>query len=377
MRSKKFKPMASHESTNPDTIPFIPEEIMYNVFLRLTVRDLSRCKGVCNSWRSIISSSHFIKTHLSKSSNDPHFTQHRLLSSYTPFNSDLQLKSCSIYSLLNEPHNIEALELEYPDTITYVVGYCNGLICLTGRGNYVFFWNPSTRNSRKLPMLDTITRRYKHITYGFCYNELADDFKVFAVATTDWKHEMSVYSSKSDSWRLIGDFVSYKLPSGGYLGNGAMHWLVTPNLQLKDVPQRFPYIISLDVIRDTFREVMLPNCGEAIMTWSVGTFCENLCVLRKMSLDARVELWVMRDCGDQDSWIKLFTIPHMDRLNRSLYVTPTPICTSVNGDIMLLVDSTIVLYDTKDNTFRDLLNNRSCLSSKVYTYVESLVSPSL
>ncbi|XP_074343145.1 F-box/kelch-repeat protein At3g06240-like [Apium graveolens] len=188
---------------------------------------------------------------------------------------------------------------------------------------------------------------------------------------------MSVYSSKSDSWRLIGDFVSYKLPSGGYLGNGAMHWLVTPNLQLKDVPQRFPYIISLDVIRDTFREVMLPNCGEAIMTWSVGTFCENLCVLRKMSLDARVELWVMRDCGDQDSWIKLFTIPHMDRLNRSLYVTPTPICTSVNGDIMLLVDSTIVLYYTKDNTFRDLLNNRSCLSSKVYTYVESLVSPSL
>lgn len=62
------------------------------------------------------------------------------------------------------------------------------------------------------------------------------------------------------------------------------------------------------------------------------------------------------------------------------------ICISVNGEVMLHFSascyySSILLYNSKDDTFEDLLELEFCedliyrYESAVYTYVESLVSP--
>lgn len=74
----------------------------------------------------------------------------------------------------------------------------------------------------------------------------------------------------------------------------------------------------------------------------------------------------------------------MDTLDKFLNLKP--ICISVNGEIMLHFRetsyySTILLYNSKDNTFKELVEMNFCedllfdCEADVYTYVESLVSP--
>lgn len=70
------------------------------------------------------------------------------------FQEHLWLGSCSLYSLPNESV-IEVIQPHYPmkdiDRLTYVVGSCNGLVCLACCDGGAFLWNPTTRNSIRLP----------------------------------------------------------------------------------------------------------------------------------------------------------------------------------------------------------------------------------
>lgn len=82
--------------------------------------------------------------------------------------------------MLNES-GAQTFKLDNPaGKISYIVGCCNGLICLAS--NYVvevFLWNPSTRKSRSLPKHDIM--KIVNTNFGFCYDESNDDFKVFAI----------------------------------------------------------------------------------------------------------------------------------------------------------------------------------------------------
>ncbi|XP_074364662.1 F-box/kelch-repeat protein At3g23880-like [Apium graveolens] len=359
-------------------IQFLHQDIIFIVLLLLPVEDLLRSKLVCKSWLSIISSPRFIKAHISKSLNDPQFTHHRFLVSYwTSIVSDVEFKSCSLNLLLNGSvseidHVMETVKIDYPAEIDSVVGSCNGLICLLGSDNYLFFWNPSTRKIRRLPKIDI---PHSVQTHGFCYDESNDEFKVFYLSSTNWKHKISVYSSKTDAWRFCGDFIDAALIYGGYLVNGVLHWVVYPAFNI--TIQSPLHIVSLDIKRETYREVMLPNSGEGTDNWEIGTLADSLYALSNWYDDARTDLWVMRESDAEVSWIKLFTISDMDRPTWSLCIKP--ICITVNGDIMLLSDSKIVLYNPKannpkDHTFKNL-TNITWESLKLHTYVKSLISP--
>lgn len=76
----------------------------------------------------MISSDYFIKKHLLKATNDPHFTYHHL---FIGKFGCLFFDVCSVHSLLNEPE-IEPVQISSPERKfwTNVVGYCNGLVCL-------------------------------------------------------------------------------------------------------------------------------------------------------------------------------------------------------------------------------------------------------
>lgn len=87
------------------------------------------------------------------------------------------------------------------------------------------------------------------ICYGFCFDEFNDDFKVFAIFGRSSKYEVSVYSSKSDSWRLIGDFPFRVVWSDGKFANGAIYWVVEEPV----------FIISFDIKTEMYRNIMLPK----------------------------------------------------------------------------------------------------------------------
>lgn len=103
------------------------DKIVVNILSRLPVKTLLRCKLVSKSWLSIISSRDFIKTHLSRSTDNPHFTHHQLILCDAPFlpqeyhkhidftvrNENLKLACCSVDYLLNGT-GPKHITLDYP-----------------------------------------------------------------------------------------------------------------------------------------------------------------------------------------------------------------------------------------------------------------------
>lgn len=365
--------------TNPNIIDILsrrlPEDLVYDIlFIRLTVKDLLRLKSVCKSWLSLISNPDFIKTHLSKLTNDdPHLTRHHLLIS-RKIDEDLHVvfEGHSLNSLLNEPLTDDTMQLDYPDDVERVVGCCNGMVCLLCNifdKIYVALWNPSTGKSKTLPRPRMIFEN-ACTRYGFCYDESCDEYKVFVIfGCRPYEYKVSVYSSKSDYWRIIEDFPFAEVLSEGNYVNGAMYWVVGTS-DVKFNHQKSEIIVSLDIKTDTYREILQPNYGEGAYDWSLGTFGKSLSIVCKF--ETRADLWAMKEYGTDKFWTKLFTIPYTGTLTRSSHLKP--ICISVNGDLVLSFDSTIVLYNSKDNKYKGQLHNFYGDTLDVHTYVESLVS---
>lgn len=365
--------------------PRLPDHIIYELLSRLPVKSLLRNKLVCKSWLSMISSPDFVKDHLSKSTNDPYFTHHQLIlcdaaviphgdrryiDLSTRSREDLKLETCSIYAFIDGTVT-ETTKLDFPrkkvDDWTYVVGSFNGLVCLACYDGRTFLWNPTTRKSRRLPKVPKHKRA--HTVFGFGYDEFEDDYKVFTVIG-DRSDEVSVYSSKSDCWRMIRDFPLTKDEfTRGLFACGAIHWTFSPAEKEKKI------IGSLDVKTETYREVCQPEYAEDLVGWTLGTFHQSLSIVcRNMTC---TDLWVVKEYGAEKSWTKLFTLLFPIACPSPII----PICNCVSGDIMLLVNSIIGLCNPKegpadskpltyknpsDSTFRETM---------VYTYVESLVSP--
>ncbi|XP_074343107.1 F-box/kelch-repeat protein At3g23880-like [Apium graveolens] len=376
--------MATHDTrTNPN----LPDDIIYLILSRLPVKSLLRFKTACKTWLSLISSRDFIKTHLFVSNNDPYYTHTHLLLRQWTFNFSYDFRTCSVHSLINEPYTKNMVNESGARTFklndipsgnhSYVVGCCNGLICLANNceDKVIFLWNPSTRKSRILPEFDDL--KFSSTKFGFCYDESNDDYKVFAIfdCYLGYKCKVAVYSSKSDVWRMIGDFhiggVSY---DGVKFANRAIHWVVRRSEHVES-----KIILSIDIQTETFREVLLPGYEAGTVFIKLDTFGEKLIILTKYE-KIRYTFWVLEKYGAEECWRELFTIPLEENgfltLRTLLHQSPRLICILVNGDVLLSLNSTIIYYNTKYNTYKELLGFRFG-ALEVCTYVESLVSPHL
>lgn len=353
------------ENTNPDT--FFPQEIINLILVSLPVKSLFRFRSVCKLWLSIISTPSFIKAHQdSMSTKDP-----RLILADAPFDSQdnyqhLEFSTCSLYNLQNDLLTDEPVTETIEGNFNSVVGYCiNGLVCLVSDDDFrAVLWNPSTRKSRRLPKIDMA---HYYVCYGFCYDECNDDFKVFAIYSDDdcaFEYKVSVYSSKSDSWRVIGDLPFNVVCGNGVFANRAIYWEVYAD----DF-----FIISFDIKTETYRQVLQPKYDlEETPCWKFGNFGNSLYVL--YDLDTYADLWVIKEFDPKESWTKLVTVQYYDGLVTN-FRDIRPICIFENGVIMLNLRYTLVLYNSKDNTFKDLLEEICYERLYVYSYVESLVSP--
>ncbi|KAF3646912.1 putative early light-induced protein, chloroplastic-like [Capsicum annuum] len=135
-------------------MPALPTELVTEILARLTVKSLLKFKCVSKSWRALISSPEFVKTHLIVCAHQRVvLTEVRDLYSF----HDVQyiLKDYSLNTLRNDPVT-EALDLYYPmynpQQKVCVVGSINGLICLAIKDKDFVLWNPSMRLFRHLPL---------------------------------------------------------------------------------------------------------------------------------------------------------------------------------------------------------------------------------
>ncbi|XP_042508938.1 F-box protein CPR1-like isoform X2 [Macadamia integrifolia] len=365
--------------TEEEAIPTknLPEVLIADILSRLPVKSLLKFRCVCKTWCALIADPAFVKEHLNRS-----------LAS----NSNLSLifRRCALFSVdLDTCEQRAAVELDHPlkspHLATEVLGSCNGLLCISNSDEDILLWNPSIRRHHKLPITPIeFPVRFdspRLIVYGLGYDPTTDDYKLVRVvqfygdSEYSCDSEVKVYSLRTNSWRRIRDMpyhLSYERGFGvlnnswrkirdmpyhlsykrgyGVLANYALHWVAMRETG-RDTASTF--IVSFDLQDEYYREIPLPDFVDDEFHMTVGVLGGQLCLLCNF-FRVRVEVWVMKEYGVRDSWLKQFSIEQPDVISSFMFVRP--ICYSKNGDVILDKDSEapLLLYDSLRERVRNL-----------------------
>ncbi|XP_050210881.1 F-box/kelch-repeat protein At3g06240-like [Mercurialis annua] len=253
----------------------IPQEVLTEIFLRLPVRSILRCRCVCKLWYSLISNPNFIFLHskqitYSKNNN----TGYLLMRHYSRTNKKesftLHLDDDDLFS-----HEYQNLDFPLRSSWDYfeIVGSCNGILCLTDNHSHmlkrIVLWNPSIGLSVTLP-LQRIRYRVLNVVLGFGYDSRTNDYKVVL--------------------------------------EGAIHWVGYYS------PEKLTIAVFL-VHDEEFKEFKVPDeiSGTSVQHLSVMLCGELLSIIqyKKRRNHLGYEsccIWIMNEYGADDSWTKLFNV---------------------------------------------------------------------
>ncbi|OMP08790.1 hypothetical protein COLO4_06123 [Corchorus olitorius] len=295
-----------------------------------------------------------------------------------------------------------------------ILGSCNGLVALLCRDTKkddekmfkICFLNPSTRVSRYLPMkipydkvygygYDSVSDDHGKV-YGFGYDPVSDDYKLVQVSKAKNKiiPKTKVYSLNSDSWKSIDGEVPIRYPLhwpfqkrqwpywgrwNGVLVNHALHWLLVNKNHDLDSSLVNNAVIAFDLTTEEYRQLSLPR----VMSSSARDLCEQVYELGGCLCVTFVnDIWVMKEYGSRESWIKIFTVNDDDAIqSRGLAYTY-----SKSGEKLLMTKYDIgdwwnYLVDVDDKLFRPKKRKRRKSVATVFKTFEmcvclaTLVSP--
>ncbi|KAL6544664.1 hypothetical protein OROMI_023526 [Orobanche minor] len=362
---------------------WLSPEMVVEILMRLSAISVLRCKSVCKLWYTLISNPFFLKTHLSLSTRNDHFVNHRLIYLST-IRGGVNLKSCSLYDVLNNNNNNSvnnSLEENYPmkslGKSASIVGCCNGLLCIVVDEDRLFIWNPSIRVSYMLAKCDS--EEAWRGWYGFGYDESSEDYKVVAIDLNvsrrgEYRNKMRMYSLKTGNWKDIDDFPhgNTGVSSCTFI-NGAFHWM---SGQYDAI---YPYrIISLDLATETYAEVLQPvyDDFEGEKFFYLGALGKWLCIVCN-NMGSHADIWVMKKVyggakEEDSSWNKLFSITYPS--DDWSFSASFPLCMSNDGKVLYKYRSKLVLYDSKNNSISEI-NSDDEGFIQPYTFLESLVPP--
>ncbi|KAE8710272.1 hypothetical protein F3Y22_tig00110325pilonHSYRG00107 [Hibiscus syriacus] len=316
----------------------LPREIIVNILSLLPLTSLLNSKLVCRAWRTLIQDPFLIRKHLDEAAgNDPSF----VLESIRTIPDQRYFIDFFDHS---EGKMISKKLPGFPTTM-HLVDSCDGLLCLHDTSRTVFICNPFTR----------------------VYVKLRKPVKCPTV--------VQILTIGTPFWRNLGTVPYHFYPSRSKtFVNGRFHWLSRPNKYTKA-----SLLISFDLETEQFQEVTKADCCCA------SDMCfRQLTVVRGCPSagafhgdDERSEIWVIKEYGVKESWIKEFTIgtylpPTLiaQREIRQLrYSNPNllvqVLCVLKSGEILLeFLSSALVLYDPQYETFKELGFWKCVIASK-------------
>ncbi|KAI3466516.1 hypothetical protein Pfo_023179 [Paulownia fortunei] len=348
-------------------MPNLPFELVEDILRRLPVKALKRFRAVSKSWCFLIDSENFIKLHLRQS----------LISNS---NRNLLLGGLGLYSIdldsLDKAHVIKPPF--YYKSVDGISNSCNGIVLVMS--DPPVLWNPFSRGYKVLPDCSveypTPLDSYCKTAYGFGYDSRNDDYKV--VRVVEFRHkithvwmasETKIYGRKSNYWRRIEGF-PYPLPflRGNWRVhvNGALHTLV-------DDPDNMDAarIMAFSVQTEKHYQVMMPQ-GIRIRGVDVNLDVIGGCLSVVCTNRYRVVIWVMKDYGVKESWVKLLSISP-PAIERNDFVKP--LVYSSDGDKVLLNcdDKRLVWYDLRKKTVENVTVDGMPFVFYAEVCVESLV----
>ncbi|TYG55920.1 hypothetical protein ES288_D08G022000v1 [Gossypium darwinii] len=265
----------------------LSHDLTIEILRGLSVKDLLRFKCVSKLWCSSIDDPYFIKLHLSHSLKTN--TNHSLILRRWGYDFlSVNYDSLKTTQVINPPLTNSPIK---------ILGSCNGLLALIDDKDRIFLWNPSTRKSQVLPSTEiefssTSISSAPSTYYGFGYEPISDDHKLVRMVQShgnndEYFHsEAKVYSLRSNCWRRIKDVCFYlKNRKFGFLANNALHWMVfkTPQSDNRN-------LVGFNLGSEEFHFLELPDFCLDKLFWEINNFV--------------VDVWIMKEYGVKQSWIK-------------------------------------------------------------------------
>ncbi|GMY23247.1 F-box/kelch-repeat protein At3g06240-like [Fagus crenata] len=291
----------------------VPYDIVLNILTRLPVKSVIRFRCVCKSWYSSITCPNFISTHLNNNNKDHNYLIHMPFFARPMLNSPPTRPFCTL-TCDRAFDTISKFEIPFtlPCGTAIVVGSCNGVLCLVEYENHhtndtytsvMYLWNPSIRKFKRLP--DYCVSKLHLIRLGFAFHFDDNDYKVVKISPSVPPLEVEVYTLSSDSWRKVG------VPSRP---NVAFDNSNLVNIIDGEEKRNSEMILSFDVNSEKFGELALPDGAlDGGYYWRCVTlFMGKLALIQfghSDEHDLLCYIWVMKEYGVPESWIKLFVLP--------------------------------------------------------------------
>ncbi|KAL5560424.1 hypothetical protein UlMin_036635 [Ulmus minor] len=362
-------------------------EIILEILSRVSsIKSLTQWKCVCKTWHSLLSDSTFIRMH----------HKHQL-SSILVYHVDRY--RCGFFSGLtvsiHSPKSIkEPSKYRFPIESPFlrVESSHKGILCVSD-GPCVYLWNPTIRETRKLPKL--CSWECQKLPFGFGYDPSMDDLKVVGLweRSSDNLFQGAVYSLRNDYWKTIevGDMFSSTLGPHrvmfAHLGkqcpvvvNGFLHWLFY-YLDTSSSGSTTPYtaMVTFNLREEGFALEILPE-NLKLKAHAFGNLFGCLSLL-SCGFDQIAEIWVMKEYGISESWTKQFSI------NLAGYYTPIWqelkikrfLGFGYNGEVLmadhLYSHEKLIWYDLKSGKVEEWSADNSSRVGESTGFVQSMVSP--
>ncbi|WCJ37459.1 F-box and associated interaction domains-containing protein [Euphorbia peplus] len=261
-----------------------------------------------------------------------------------------------------------------------VAGSSNGLLCLWDPfySQEAYIFNPFTTVYIRLPKPKQFPTQQR-VAIGFGFSLLTKEYKVVRIAyyTTHMigqveESEVEVLTVKNGNyvWRNKGKTSQHiRGEPSNILVNGRLHWLSYRSHRRGH--QARVKIVSFDIDDEQFREVPNPTYKR------FAVFCTHLVILRGclggvVKCWRQLDIWMMKEYGIQESWVKEFTIGYTlprEVPDRNLdFDVPNflgnlsearVLCMLKNGEIVLEHESrTLISYDVKNKCLKEIVVER-------------------
>ncbi|CAK9157348.1 unnamed protein product [Ilex paraguariensis] len=324
----------------------LPDDILFDILVRLPVKSLMRFQYVCKSWYFFLTCNDpaFIDLQLSRSQSRLSGT--KLLISTSSF-GERQCRcfqSLLLVDLEKGDRNGRATQpLTMPCNPHHSFSLSEsikGLVCWHQRGYTkkimsIYICNPSTRELMKLPVApqNQVTKTNMHVYYYFGFDPSSKEFKVLTIqfASFPWHCGVAfwIFTLGGKSWRQIHPpdspfgLDNDEPPWFIELENcvclhGALHWI----RMLKQKKA----IVVFDLRDENFHAISIPNINSPFMLLQVDGHLVVLNLLQGVLHTREVEMWTLEDYTNElEIQIELQGVPLVKRAIEDLEKPTKPI----------------------------------------------------
>ncbi|XP_062102895.1 F-box protein At3g08750-like [Humulus lupulus] len=303
--------------------PYLPEEIIEKILLRLPHESVITSKLVCKSWYTFIKSDYFVWNHLHHHHSPSHntTTAKALILAQSPKIVSKLLKSLVIPVSWDDDnnddqsdhirvHNLEKLNvIPYPRLLLKGL-HCNGVVCFSSRTIdqkiKIVFYNPTLRQCKILDI--PLVPGFWFLTEGFGHDQRRNLYKYLRILQSKDLHSRTcrvlicTLSSSSSSWKEIDlDTKLYRDESMPHIYVPALHpdgvYLKSFYYWLTWADKINGKILSFDMWSEKFDLISLPfeTQDEKYSISRLSVWKAEFLVLFMMKMDtlSTLEMWVL------------------------------------------------------------------------------------